>query len=362
MESSIKFDNMSKFEQKVVLEAIDSCLTLATKYDGRVYGGFVRDVIIPKMVNLNCDVRFKDVDIWFDKQSNAAKFIDEMGDELKMKHHISTETYPGAFKRTQYHLIGYDTILAFIDVIISDNLPVDDLDVNTITYQTHGYGYYATESIVNNNLIEQIKAKRAIMMQSYVDKCSLLEKSNPILYKHFTDRITKLKKNGWTILSPCDLWLSSNDKRNSKNEVSENAIKENMYHNIRKLIRARIETCINQGISFTSLENPVESAALINNMNPISEDKYLDFYAKMFLENYLFKLKVLGSPNVSNTTLLNFDKPQKIYTRAQERKLGINSVENNNARYYVDEYIQNLAHLKSLAHLTTKIGEYQLEQ
>lgn len=135
-----------------------------------------------------------------------------------------------------------------------------------------------------------------------------------------------------------------------------------MYHYIGKLIRARIETCIEQGISFTSLENPVESAALINSMNPSPKDKYLDFYAKMFLENYLFKLKALGSPNVPNTALLNFDKPQKRYTRSRERELGINSIENNNSKYYVDEYIQKLSHLKSLSQLTTKIGEYQPEQ
>lgn len=197
MENSIKFDNMSKFEQKIVLDSIKSCLAIATKYDGYVYGGFVRDVIVPKMVDPNCDVKFKDVDIWFDQRSNVGKFITKMGDKLKMKHHVPPETYPGAFNRTQYYLIEYDTVLAFIDVVVSNNLPVDDLDINNITFSINDdKEYYYRESIFNNNLIEQIKAKRAIMMQSYTDKCSSLEKSNPRLYKHFIDCITKLKKNG----------------------------------------------------------------------------------------------------------------------------------------------------------------------
>ncbi len=198
----IKFGKMSKFEERVVLQAVKDCLKIATKHNGHVYGGFVRDVIVPKMVDPKCKVGFKDLDIWFDDQVNANNFVTEMGDSFKEDNVIDGTAYPGGFKRTQYWLIKDSVIMAFVDVVVSTELPVDDFDVNTLLFRVRNDEYVCNGSFYDKQLIEQIKQKKAVMMESYMKKIENLRSEKlKIIADKFEARIDNLKNKGWTIIS-----------------------------------------------------------------------------------------------------------------------------------------------------------------
>lgn len=216
MNPVIDFSKMSKFELTVVLEAVVDCIKKATFYGGKVYGGFVRDVIIPRLANPSCDVKFKDVDLWFTSQSNADSFISSMGSLFKKFDGISIEvdSYPGAFSRKQYHLTKYNTCLAWIDVIVSPTLPVNDFDVNdvTYTYTLSSIGDWITSS--PPRLLHQITNKHAVMLPGYqnlIDRatdCSTKGyqcRHGPHCKRYYQERINRLFiSKGWKVSIPSD--------------------------------------------------------------------------------------------------------------------------------------------------------------
>jgi hypothetical protein len=60
--------NVKDFGVKLTLNAIFDTIKVASKCGGEVFGGFVRDVIVPYEHNNSIDLnklKFKDVDIWF---------------------------------------------------------------------------------------------------------------------------------------------------------------------------------------------------------------------------------------------------------------------------------------------------------
>ncbi len=204
----LRFNDMSKFEQAVVLDNIKSCIATASNHYGFVYGGFVRDVIVPQIMNPDCNVKFKDVDLWFETEESADRFIEAMGESfLQMKGiDVQVDEYPGAFRRKQYYLIGHNTVLAWIDIIISKYLPVDDFDVNTVLFWIENNEYRTDNSTLTRNLIKQIHEKRAIMMESYYKKYNMTQ--SRYLLQHFKSRVENMKKNGWHIVYPDDIWNS----------------------------------------------------------------------------------------------------------------------------------------------------------
>jgi len=48
MANKIDFKNMSIPEGEFVLSEIDTCLKIASEYNGSVFGGYIRDVIVPR--------------------------------------------------------------------------------------------------------------------------------------------------------------------------------------------------------------------------------------------------------------------------------------------------------------------------
>ena len=178
-------------EHKV--EVAKKILTIASDHDGQVYGGFVRDVIVPRINDPNCDVSFKDVDIWFRGKIAETHFICE----LVKNFNIQSESSPWNreidysnqdinFFRNQYRIYSKNEFLFYIDVITSDKLPVNDFYVNCITYKYTGKEF---EKINDNHMTCSFKDKTAIMFEDY----------NPVepLYYARINRIFFLK--GWTV-------------------------------------------------------------------------------------------------------------------------------------------------------------------
>ena len=59
---------------------IDDCIKIASNYASKVFGGYVRDVVVPKMLDYRRKCEFKDVDIWFKTDIDADLFINDMKD------------------------------------------------------------------------------------------------------------------------------------------------------------------------------------------------------------------------------------------------------------------------------------------
>ena len=196
------------------VEVAKKILTIANDYDGQVYGGFVRDVIVPRINNANCNVSFKDVDIWFQDKIAVHHFISELVKNFKIENEnkwnkdFDYNNQKGAnFSREQYRIYSKAEFLFHIDVITSDNLPVNDFDVNTITYRYDGKfqkvrGLTGKKSIIN---------KTAIMFEDY----------NPLssIYYYRIDRIFFSK--GWTIRCHSKHEDLSKFIRNNKLKVKE---------------------------------------------------------------------------------------------------------------------------------------------
>jgi hypothetical protein len=175
----------------MMLKYIEDCIKIASNCDGKVFGGYVRDLI-----NQN---NFKDVDIWFKNQTQADLFINQVKskyifnivDSFTIKNNMHY-----TFDRIQYHLFIGDIV--WFDIVISDILPVDDFYINCLLY------YYkndvdvlesATSRYDKDTLINFIKNKDATMLLSYTNKLI-----NEITYPVHFGRIHRIfLNNNWIV-------------------------------------------------------------------------------------------------------------------------------------------------------------------
>lgn len=193
----VNFANPTPLEQTLRLKEIKEMLTLASSYSGKVYGGFVRDVIVPRMFEPKCPVNFKDVDIWFRFELDAINFVNAMDKKLTTSYPGGDGEYPGSpgkFTRQKYYLMLEDIKLVCIDVVVAEKLPVDDFDVNTLLFRVTNNEYVTDNSPGSDFLIKRIKDKRAIMYPTYQKK---LNDRN--LNTFFRERVGKLLDKGWKL-------------------------------------------------------------------------------------------------------------------------------------------------------------------
>ena len=159
-------------------------IEIASKYNGRVFGGFVRNVLVPQTFNQKID-GYKDVDLWFQSEVDASNFVNDMGELLKVINK-NTQHYKDAivyqFKRKLYRLQN-----ATIDIIISETLPVNDLNVNQLTYSfLEGYQSFGSDSI--QTLITLILNKKAKILPGFT-----------YVGKDQEKRLDMLKRSGWVL-------------------------------------------------------------------------------------------------------------------------------------------------------------------
>jgi len=189
--------NMNKIvnnSSEYKIEIAKQILSIANTQKGRVYGGFVRDVVIPRIHIPNCKVSFKDIDIWFKTSNDSKAFVNALELALNIQKHSFLDRsldYPDSFKftREQYRVYSPDgsEFLFHIDVITSHKLPVDDFNVNTITYKYEKNNFYnCKHEAIELFIINKI----ACMLENYNIKGG---------YKHF-ERINRIFfKKGWIV-------------------------------------------------------------------------------------------------------------------------------------------------------------------
>lgn len=227
MFASIDFRTLSGFLLESVLDKVKDCLIKGGKFGGRVFGGYVRDVIVPRSYNSTCHVTFKHVDVWFTCQEDADMFVETMGSSFKKNPHwdmyMSNPIYK--FGHKQYSLHAADTIIAWFGVNVSPTIPVDDFNVNCLTYLVtengflpESFGKYSVEQ-----LLTMIKDKEAIMLPEYKSK---------LTGSHKTIHINRIKtryiERGWKIVYTDELpmnfdhaWIRTHFKESTKERSPE---------------------------------------------------------------------------------------------------------------------------------------------
>ena len=215
------FDNYTRD-----IRLLEKILIVAGKSSGRVFGGFVRDVIVPRLIDPNCKVDFNDVDIWFTKQEDADQFVNNIDllvtiftnheheyrnvnlsestfTGITFRHSPNSSRGPNAghytFGRTQYHLYKDDKFVSFIDIVVSETIPVDDFDVNCLTFQYIDDDRKIPTSFSESSgtqLIVRIAAKRVYMLPTYAPKII----SGKMSTQQFERRINNnFLKKGWKV-------------------------------------------------------------------------------------------------------------------------------------------------------------------
>jgi hypothetical protein len=183
----------------------------ALQFHGRIFGGFVRDLLVPHTklgISLD-DLDFKDVDIWFESQMWADKFVEHLGDRLKpwgsdTPNNFCPQFYPASRQQYMIHTgngaVQFpDKELCLVDVVVNDIIPVNDFSVNCLTA---GYSYpkndidFVAESMFGQweftaeQLIEQIKTRSIQVSNFYMIKC---------IKSHQTTQTTQHEKNFQTL-------------------------------------------------------------------------------------------------------------------------------------------------------------------
>lgn len=188
---------------------IEACVALAVKNNGKVFGGFVRDVIHPLSRGIELKtLNFKDIDIWFTTDSDAAKFVEEMGVRLvqntRTKEFDITRKGFYKFGCTHYHIYQDDVCIAWMDIVISTEVPVDDFDVNTLCYNGGSFTapvWYLDPSDTSsdvNTLVQKITEQKMTMKNSFITR--LLDKGQTA--SDVADgRVHKFLRKGWSIVA-----------------------------------------------------------------------------------------------------------------------------------------------------------------
>ncbi|HSW76516.1 MAG TPA: hypothetical protein VLG50_05700 [Candidatus Saccharimonadales bacterium] len=231
-------EKVSKIHFDTVVNIIDDCIHIASDNNGAVFGGYLRDVLLPRLNNKPLN-GFKDVDLWFMKQSDASLFVLQMKDKYDFKYDFKlfntvNNVYP--FKKSTYHLFKYDNIMARFDIIISDTLPVDDLSINlyTFTYKDNkpvidSYVYSPTFNkpiICGTKDIMTMVYCNCKLLPSYFDK--LMTKS-PVYLNRLNNRFLskgyKITYQNTLLPYPLTLnWLKENFNNVNNHVINHNGI------------------------------------------------------------------------------------------------------------------------------------------
>jgi len=273
---------VNKENLEITLKCIDRMLSVASHFNGRFFGGYVRDVVVPRMKDPNCDVSFKDVDIWFTNDGDAECFVEIMKITEKMdgfKNPFLNTSPKYKFKRTQY-CVPNKACPFFIDVVVSEKFPVNDFDVNFLTYYVED-GIRGLKAMGFNNvdcLVESIHKKEARMLESYAEE---LNPKNKLSFGHknrFNDRYIA---RGWTIIYN-DIRITTPIFRNFTGHFAELKFKAKEVK--KEEITLPKETSLDK---FIKLENMLKDAVINRNKAFLDCVKELNINDTKFIRDNL---------------------------------------------------------------------------
>ena len=177
------------------LQSIDKCIRVASSFGGKIFGGYVRDVVVPRMKDPYCNVNFNNVDIWFISQESADNFTKSFDEIIINFLTKCLLTINNKIVSVVPYLLKIDNRYIDFRVIINPLLPVDDMNVNKlIYYYQNDIGILTSDdsdATTLLNLRDSINDKTMIMFDDYINKVT----TNSV----HINRINRFLSLGWTI-------------------------------------------------------------------------------------------------------------------------------------------------------------------
>ena len=211
--------NVSDHTLETSLQCIEHVLLIADDYKGKAFGSFLRNVIVPRITSPPADVSLDTVDLWFTTEKKAIKFIKhmkfnspsdytftEVSPRMIEKYVCASEVSPNVIEKyghsaKKYNLNMCGNNIAWFYIIVSEDFPANDFDVNCLTY-TCRKDYSTGRKIVTKELkgergcqreelIRAILQKQIRMFKSYAEKI--------IKDKDYLGKVNRLIDKGWTV-------------------------------------------------------------------------------------------------------------------------------------------------------------------
>lgn len=149
-------------------DPILNCLQEAGRHNGRVFGSYVRDVIVRRELEPSAPIESRPIDLWFDDELKLVQFRAAMGSTLELQPGPGTSHFrPFNSQNFTLHHVGLP--IATVTITLSDRLPVNDFDISFLTYQFLG-STHITESHSSNSalfLIGQINQRKCRLLYEF---------------------------------------------------------------------------------------------------------------------------------------------------------------------------------------------------
>ena len=196
--SQIDGNKFSEICLNFALNHINNIIKTLSSYEGKVFGEYVREVVVPRMKNPACTVVFNSIDIWFKNEINKDNFIEDSF----IKNSFIKETNISEnidVKRQQYKYDIYENFPIKFNIVVSLRFPMYDFDVNDLTYFYRNGNPIVEINLLENKLdqiINAITMKEATMMKNYFDNMV----NHHLTYPERAKMINELYENrGWSI-------------------------------------------------------------------------------------------------------------------------------------------------------------------
>jgi hypothetical protein len=186
---------------EVEVSAIKTCLTIASKHYGKIFGDFVREVLVPNLLEVDQLITNKSTELWFRNCDQANAFIEEMGSRLisQLIPIDPSQEQDQDRNPIRWKLINCGTgkEIISISIIISNTIPIDDLNVNKLVahYRNNNVEFESFGSEPINVLKAYIQNKTAVMLPNY--KSLLIGDNRHVYQKYLNDKYLNC---GWTLI------------------------------------------------------------------------------------------------------------------------------------------------------------------
>lgn len=146
---------------------MEDLVALASKDQGWVFGSFVRDVVVPSLNRREITVRPTIINLFFKNWSPYGSFMNRCSMEgytFALEGHVKLNS---GYTTTMFYVTKED-IAFMVYIIVYKAFPVDDFDVNQITYQRLNGKWVNDMSF--SDFIARCDKKEATMLQAVVEK------------------------------------------------------------------------------------------------------------------------------------------------------------------------------------------------
>lgn len=119
------------------------------KHDALIFGGYIRDYLVPETLGLYRAPSFNDIDIWFPSNEKRQEFIQSRKDFLLREPMLSGQRYKGTV--IPCHFV-YNGGLIKLDLVVAPEIVITDFSVNLLTFDGTNLGlsapYYSLPDLI----------------------------------------------------------------------------------------------------------------------------------------------------------------------------------------------------------------------